>query len=78
MFIILHLPYSEKKINDFKYLGKKKSTAKVLLRLVPKVCMLYYAYKLVVHMRLPSKNFHEQRDNTMKIACLEELVAVYQ
>ena len=51
--------YSEEKIIDFKFGGKNKSAAKVLLRVVPKVGMLYYMYKLIVHIRLSRRNVHK-------------------
>ena len=68
MSVIFHLPYSEKNINDLKFLGKTKAVDKVLLTMVPKVRALCNAYKLVVCMRHVTKqrgsqNF-ENRDNT--------------
>ena len=43
MSVKFHLPYSEKKINDFKFLGKKIAAAKVLLTMEPNVRALFYA-----------------------------------
>ena len=52
---------------DFKFLGKNKDAAKVVLTMVVKVCTLYYMYKLVVHVTLPSKHFHKtlSRETTL-------------
>ena len=52
----------EKKINNFKFL-KKKEESRLVLTMVPEVSELYYAYKLDVRVRLPSKisTIFEQR-----------------
>ena len=63
MLVIFHLCIQEK-INDSQFPGKRK----VLLTVEPKESMLYYAYKLVVHIRLPSRIFWKtlSRDNTIE------------
>ena len=44
MSVNFNLPYSEKEINDFKFLGKKKKkNTAVLLTMVPNVRALFYA-----------------------------------
>ena len=60
--VIFHLYLKKNSNNDFKFLGKKKATTKVLLTTLVKLCTMYYAYKLVVCIRLSSK----QRYNTIK------------
>ena len=67
--VFFHLPYSENKIKDLRFLGKNKDAAKDFTRMVGKVRSLYYAYKIVVRNTLPNKDFHKtfRGDNTIKV-----------
>ena len=63
-------------MNDFKFLRKEECF--VLLTVVLKVCRLFYMYKLVVCVRLPSKIFYQTLSrktiDARKNVCVYELV----
>ena len=77
MLVVFHRLYLEK-INDFKFLEKKKAAAKVFLPMVPNLHALHYAYVQISCMRQIAKqkfsqNF-EQRQRYRKFLFFKKLL----